>query len=144
MPTNQYEARRQKTKMKLTEALNRLINRLPNNPKLQQQLRQGGYRLNISTLALEAGISRNAIHTNHKEFIEDLRTIQRRSKNMPQTLKTPNDKIAELRGIRRTESAKHEHEKRLLVTENASLVARIRRTEKLLAETKRKLDKITG
>lgn len=142
MPSNQYEARRQITKMKLTEALGRLMNRPPSNPKLEKKLQQGGYQLSISALAPEAGISRNAINTNHKEIIEDLRTIQRHSKNMPQTLKTPNDKIPGLRGLLRTESAKHEHEKRLLVTENASLVVRIRQTEKRLAETRRKLDQL--
>ena len=135
--TNQYEALLQKTKKKLGQALERLESGMPSNPKLQQD----GYRLNVTDLALEAGIRRNAIYTNHREFLAELKKAQRRSKNMPQTLTTPNDKIAELREILRTTRAEHKTEKQQLVTENASLLLRIHRTEKELAATKRKLNK---
>ena len=132
--TDQYEARRQKTRRKLIEGLERLRKRTPNHPKLQQD----GYRLNVSTLELESGVSRNAMYTNHQYILEDLEKLQRRSKTMPETLKTPSDKIAELRELLRVTIA----EKRLLATENASLLVRIQRAEKRLAETKRKLDKL--
>ena len=136
--TNQYEALRQKTKKKLCQALERLETGIPNNADLQQN----GYRLNVSDLAKEAGIRRNSIYTNHREFLAKLKKAQRRSKNMPQTLTTPNDKIAELREILRTIRAEHKTEKQQLVTENASLLLRIHRTEKELAATKRKLNKL--
>ena len=135
---NQYEARLQNTRSRLREALERLGQGRPHHPKLQLN----GYKLNVSTLALESGISRTPIYKNHQDIIEDLKKLQARSRTIPQTLNTPHDKINELRKILRETITEHESEKRQMVTENALLLLALDKAEKQLDRMKRKLRKL--
>lgn len=113
---SRYEARRAETEDKLREALARLERRVPTHPELKGR----AYRLNVSTLALEAGVSRNAIYDNHKWVLEDLRRAGERQEGMPERIVTANDKIAELKKHLRN----RESEIRQLATQNASLLQR--------------------
>ncbi len=64
-----YEERRRRTRNKLRAALERLVAGRPIDPTL----RKIRYRLTVSTLAREASVGRNAIYTNHRALIEELR-----------------------------------------------------------------------
>lgn len=64
-----YEERLQLTRNKLRAALERLVAGRP----VDMTLRKSRYRLTVSTLAREAGVGRNAIYTNHRPIIEELR-----------------------------------------------------------------------
>ena len=129
-----YGARLRKTEKALREALERLVKGIPTHPKLKD----AGYRLNVSTLALEARVSRNAIYTNHKGIAEDLKAAQRRSKRMPKTIENVDDKVRELRAIIREQ----ELEKRKLATENALLIHRLHQKDEEIATLKAKQDKL--
>jgi hypothetical protein len=64
-----YEERRLRTRNKLRAALERLVAGRPIDPTL----RKIRYRLTVSTLAREASVGRNAIYTNHRALVEELR-----------------------------------------------------------------------
>jgi hypothetical protein len=69
-----HEERLRRTQNKLHAALERLIAGRPIDPTL----RKIRYRLTVSALAREASAGRNAIYTNHRAIIEELRqaTVQ--------------------------------------------------------------------
>jgi hypothetical protein len=64
-----HEKRLRNTDRKLREALERLVKGLPTHPDLQKR----SYRLTVATLAREARVGRNAIYTNHRSMIDELR-----------------------------------------------------------------------
>ena len=120
--TNQYEALKQATKQKLWQALARLKEGKPDNPELQRQ----GYRLDVNSLAKEAGVSRNAIYTNHRELLEELREAKQRSRVMPKSQNTAEKEIAKLWKI--IKALKNRIQQ--LATNNALLLCRIQQTER--------------
>jgi AcrR family transcriptional regulator len=65
---NQYEQRLRETRRNLQDALQRLIADQSKHPNSQK----GHERFTIAALAREAGISRNAIYTNHRELLDEL------------------------------------------------------------------------
>jgi hypothetical protein len=67
--TGPYEERLQRTRNKLRGALERLVAGRP----IDLTLRKIRYRLTVSTLAREASVGRNAIYTNHRPIIDELR-----------------------------------------------------------------------
>ena len=117
-PPNPYEKRREATDRKLRAALERLIEQRPAHPALQN-----GYRLEVATLAREAGVGRNAIYTNHRSIINALKLAAAR----PQlkTAESLEEKVIELRAVIREMQA---NERRLL-THNAALLRRATRAE---------------
>ena len=128
--TNRYLAKRNATETRLRHALERLVKGMPTHP----DLRSRRYRLTVSTLAKEAGTSRNAIYSNHRGMLADIEAAKRRSVTVPETLESADDKITELRAIIRG----HESDIRQLATENATLVLRAQTAEERLAECMRK------
>ncbi|WP_269274629.1 hypothetical protein [Sinorhizobium psoraleae] len=76
-----HEKRLRNTDRKLREALERLVKGLPTHPDLQKR----SYRLTIATLAREARVGRNAIYTNHRSMIDELRRASDR-KIVPEKL----------------------------------------------------------
>lgn len=116
--TSQYEKRRDATEEILRQALERLKKGNPTHPQFQQRR----YRLNVSTLAKEAGTSRNVIYDNHRGVLKDLRAAaERRSKVTSERVATADDKIAKLQKI----ICELKRMVRQLATNNAVLQARV-------------------
>lgn len=112
-PPNPYEKRRAATDRKLRAALERLIEQRPSHPALQN-----GYRLEVTTLAREAGVGRNAIYTNHRSVIDALKLAAARPQ--PNAAESLEEKVIELRAVIREMQV---NERRLL-TQNAVLLQR--------------------
>ena len=110
---NPYEKRRAATDRKLRAALERLIEQRPSHHALQN-----GYRLEIATLAREAGVGRNAIYTNHRSIIDALKLAAARPQ--PKAAESLEEKVIELRAVIREMQV---NERRLL-THNAALLQR--------------------
>ena len=122
--TNQYERRKARTKRELREALARLQARTP----LNDAVRRRKWKLDVKTLAEEAGMSRNTIYQNHPEIIEELRTAQGR-RNGSGTNSANSETMRLKQRLREIEQ-----EQRLLVTQNAELLARAQQAENELKE----------
>jgi hypothetical protein len=116
LPLTPYEKRLCNTNRKLREALERLVKGLPTHPDLQKR----PYRLTVATLAREARVGRNAIYTNHRTVIEDLRRADRH-RVVPDKLTKWEDKLAQQRSLLQVLQI----EERRLVTENAALLKRV-------------------
>ncbi|WP_026002414.1 hypothetical protein [Sphingobium xenophagum] len=112
-PPNPYEKRRAGTDRKLRAALERLIEQRPSHPVLQN-----GYRLEVATLAREAGVGRNAIYTNHRSVIDALKLAAARAH--PKAAESLEEKVVELRAVIREMQANE----RKLLTQNAALLQR--------------------
>ena len=123
-PTNQYERRKAKTKRRLREAMERLQAGKPTSAAVRGRK----WKLDVKSVAQEAGISRNAIYQNHPEIVEELRTA--RTQGARARAKSEHDERKRLR--QQLEDA--EREQALLVTENAKLLARTLQAEKELKE----------
>ncbi len=123
-----YEKRIRSTDRKLREALERLVKGLPTHPVLQKR----SYRLTVTTLAHEARVGRNAIYTNHRAMIEELRKAERQ-RIVPDKLAAWEDKFAQQRSLIQILQL----EERRLVTENAVLLKRILEAEDEAARHKR-------
>jgi hypothetical protein len=115
-----HEKRLRNTDRKLREALERLVKGMPTHPDLQKR----SYRLTIATLAHEARVGRNAIYTNHRSMIDELRRASDR-KIVPEKLAAWEDKLAQQRSLIQVLQV----EERRLVTENAGLLKRILEAE---------------
>ncbi|HDA6464913.1 TPA: hypothetical protein O5T86_002860 [Staphylococcus aureus] len=115
-----HEKRLRNTECKLREALARLVKGLPTHPSLEKR----SYRLTVATLAREARIGRNAIYTNHRAMIDELRRASDR-KVVPEKLAAWEDKLAQQRSLIQVLRV----EERRLVTENAVLLKRILEAE---------------
>lgn len=120
--SNQYQAAKERTKNKLEQALERLVKGMPSNNVVKRR----GSRLNLSSLALEAGVSRPGIYANHREFVDRLKEAKHSSKIMPKTIITADDKIDELRAKIRILECKIQQ----LATNNALLLDRIQTAER--------------
>lgn len=114
------EKRLRNTDRRLRDALERLVKGLPTHPELQKR----SYRLTVATLAREARVGRNAIYTNHRPIIEELRRASDR-KVVPEKLAAWEDKLAQQRVLIQVLQI----EERRLVTENAVLLKRILEAE---------------
>jgi hypothetical protein len=123
-----YEKRLCDTDQKLRDALERLVKGLPTHPALQKH----AYRLDVTTLAREARVGRNAIYTNHQSIIEELRHANQK-KVIPDKLAAWEDKIAQQRSLIHIMQI----EERRLVTENAILLKRALEAEEEAARQKR-------
>ena len=121
--TDQYAERKAGTKRKLREALARLRAGAPLNPAVQARR----WRLDVRTLAQEAGVSRNAIYQNHADVIEELRRAT--SASADDTKQADSEKERLQKALREAEQ-----NERLLVTNNAELLARALRAETDLRE----------
>jgi hypothetical protein len=128
LPLSPYEKRLRNTDRKLREALERLVKGLPTHPALQKH----PYRLTVTTLAREARIGRNAIYTNHRPMIDELRRADRQ-RIVPDKLVVWEDKLAQQRTLIQVLQL----EERRLVTENAVLLKRILAAEAEAAKQKR-------
>lgn len=115
-PLSSYEKRRDTTNRKLREALERLVKGLPTHPALQKR----PYRLTVTVLALEARVGRNAIYTNHRAMIEELRRADQR-RVVPDKLAAWEDKLAQQRSLIQVLRL----EEQRLITENAVLLKRL-------------------
>jgi len=127
-PLTSHEKRLRNTDRKLRDALERLVKGLPTHPDLQKR----SYRLTITTLAREARVGRNAIYTNHRSMIEELRRARDR-RVVPEKLVVWEDKLAQQRDLIRVLQI----EKRRLVTENAVLLKRTLEAEAEVERQKR-------
>ena len=101
------------THRRLSNALERLIEGRLNDPALQKTQN----RFTVATLAREAGVGRNAIYTNHRDLLEELR--QAALKVSPKAAQRE-DKLVE-QGIA-IEALKLNE--RRMITENAVLLKR--------------------
>ena len=110
---SQYDKRLNDTHRRLRNALERLIARHSTDPKLQKTQ----FRFTVATLAREAGVGRNAIYTNHRVLLGELREAA--SKASPKTAERE-DKLV---GQRATIEAMKLNERRI-ITENAVLLKR--------------------
>lgn len=122
------EKRLRNTDRKLREALERLVKGLPTHPDLQKR----SYRLTVATLAREARVGRNAIYTNHRSMIDELRRASDR-KIVPEKLAAWEDKLAQQRALIQVLQI----EERRMVTENAVLLKRILEAETEVERQKR-------
>lgn len=111
-----HERRLRNTDRKLRDALERLVKGMPAHPDLQKR----SYRLTVATLAREARVGRNAIYTNHRSMINELRCASDR-KIVPEKLEAWEDKLAQQRTLIQVLQI----EERRLVTENAVLLKRV-------------------
>ena len=131
---NQYEQRKTRTNERLHAALARLLAGTPQNPALQTQR----WKLNVTTLAIEAGISRNTIYQNHPDVLEALQNA-RTARNPKGAAGGPSNELRALkRALRQAERDQDD-----LITENAKLLARALDAERELAELRihhRRLD----
>ena len=122
---NRYEHRKANTGQQLREALERLRAGTPRSPTVGQRQ----WKLDVKTLADEAGVSRSTIYQNHREVLDELRNIgtTQRTNTAAQSAKK---KIQELN------LALHEVQtnQRTLITENAALLARALKAERKLKE----------
>ena len=89
-----HEKRLRNTDRKLRDALERLVKGLPTHPDLQKR----SYRLTVATLAREARVGRNAIYTNHRSMIDELRRASDR-RIVPEKLAAWEDKLAQQRAL---------------------------------------------
>ena len=125
---NRYEKRRQETDRKLRGALDRMVNGTPGDASLRERTHQ----LNVTSLAREAGVARNAIYTNHRAMIDALRQAAQQ-RVVPSKLESWEDKLAQQRaviGVLKTEQ-------RRLATENAALLKRATDAEAEVAQHRR-------
>lgn len=122
-----HEKRLRNTNRKLREALERLVKGIPTHPDLQKR----SYRLTVATLAREAHVGRNAIYTNHRSMIDELRRASDR-KIVPEKLAAWEDKLAQQRALIQVLQI----EERRRVTENAVLLKRILEAEAEVARQK--------
>ena len=127
---DQYKARWQATEKRLRESMECLVKGFPTHPDHQRR----SYRLNVSVLAREAGVSRNAIYSNHREVLADLSAAEQRRNAAPKDPGTADSKIADLRAM------VDERDRRIqqLVTNNASLLTRALTAEQALTERRLK------
>ncbi|MCD1637084.1 hypothetical protein K7H91_25430, partial [Martelella mediterranea] len=95
-------------------------------------LQKRSYRLTIATLAREARVGRNAIYTNHRSMIDELRRASDR-KIVPEKLAAWEDKLAQQRALIQVLQI----EERRMVTENAVLLKRILDAEAEVERQKR-------
>jgi hypothetical protein len=112
--TGPYDERLLRTRNKLRAALERLVAGRP----IDLTLRKSRYRLTVSTLAREARVGRNAIYTNHRPIIEDLR--QATLQNSQSSRGNVTNKIDQQRVTIDTMKAAE----RQMITENAVLLKR--------------------
>jgi hypothetical protein len=110
---SQYDKRLGDTHRRLSDALERLINGRSNDPALQKTQN----RFTVATLAREAGVGRNAIYTNHRALLEELR--QAALKVSPKAAQRE-DKLVEQRMTIETLKLNE----RRMITENAVLLKR--------------------
>jgi hypothetical protein len=110
---SQYDKRLGDTHRRLSNALERLITGRLKDPALQQTQN----RFTVATLAREAGVGRNAIYSNHRDLLEELR--QAALKVSPKAAQRE-DKLVEQR---MTIEALKLNERRM-ITENAVLLKR--------------------
>ncbi len=115
-----HEKRLRNTDRKLRDALERLVKGIPTHPDMKKR----SYRLTVATLACEARVGRNAIYTNHRPMIDELRRANDR-KIVPEKLAAWEDKLAQQRSLIQVLQI----EERRLVTENAVLLKRILEAE---------------
>lgn len=111
--SSQGDKRVSDTHRRLRNALERLIAGHSKDPKLQNTR----YRFTVATLAREAGVGRNAIYTNHRALLDQLR--QSASKTSPKAAERE-DKLVEQRAM--IEGLKLNE--RRMITENAVLLKR--------------------
>lgn len=115
------------TDRKLREALERLVKGLPTHPDLQKR----SYRLTIATLAREARVGLNAIYTNHRSMIDELRRASDR-KIVREKLAAWEDKLALQRALIQVLQIEDRR-----MTENAVLPKRILEAETEVERKKR-------
>lgn len=134
-PTNQYDQRKAATKRRLREAIERLRAAKPQS----SAVRARKWKLDVKTVAQEAGVSRNAIYTNHAEIVEELREART---GLGARIGA-NASNSEARRLKRA-LQEAEYELGLLVTQNAELLARATRAEKELKELRAHHHRLSG
>ena len=134
-PTNQYERRKADTKRRLREALERLLAGRPQS----LDVRERKWKLDVKTLAQEAGVSRNAIYQNHREIIDGLQAA-RRALGAKTGAGASNSKTTRLqRALKQCD-----HERRVLATQYAEVLARALFAEKELKELRSHYHRLRG
>ena len=124
-PQDQYQRRKAVTRQLLRDAFARLRAGKPRSPALQVR----GVKLNVTTLAKEAGISRNAIYTNHAEILDELRELSGALGAKDETSSTKGE-LGQLKQALR----QAEEKQRQLATYCAELLARSLQAERELKE----------
>jgi hypothetical protein len=125
------------------DALERLIDNKPRNPKLRRKAKLGLLKINISTVALEAGRSRTAIGTEGTKYPDVRARILAHMQPIVE-INTSADVIRTLR----IKNADLQRENNKLWTENANLIREIavkatamQRMKKISERYKKKLEK---
>ena len=126
-PANQYDRRKAETKRRLREAMERLRSGNPTSDAVTARK----WKLDVKSVAQEAGISRNAIYQNHPEIVEELRAARR--EGAKGRAEAENNEGRHLKRLLE-EAAR---EQKLLARENAELLARALHAEKQLKELRK-------
>ena len=134
-PTNPYERRKADTKRRLREAIERLLAGKPQNP----DVRGRRWKLDVKTVAQEAGVSRNAIYQNHPEIIDEVQAA-RRAPGANAGASIRNSKMRRLKQALK----QCDHERRVLATQNAELLSRAQFAEKQLKELRAHHRRLSG
>lgn len=141
-PTNQYERRKADTRRRLCEAVERLRAGTPQNP----DVRGRKWKLDVKTVAQEAGVSRNAIYQDHREILDGVRAA-RTARGAKAGADGSNSEVRRLK--RELRQAKHElrqaeHQTRVLVTQKAELHTQARLAQKQLKEPRAHYRRLHG
>ena len=132
--SDQYQRRKAETRQRLRDAMERLK---AGNPQ-SARVRGRKWKLDVKTVAEEAGVSRNAIYQNHSEIIEELRNAGEASPAGRQASHT-----AEVKRLKQAlQRAGEEHQ--LLARDNAELLARALHAERELNELRSHQQRLSG
>jgi hypothetical protein len=118
------------------EALERLKLGTPRNTKLQEALTTGkGYTISPSTVALEAGKSRNPLYTTHKDVLERIAISAIPATAPARTIKRVGSKQDRMKELLETIEVL-KAEKAMLATQNLALLVRAAKAEEKLNESR--------
>lgn len=121
------------------DALERLVNNAPTHPKLKAKSMKGALKINVSTVALEAGRSRTSIATQDCKFPDIRARIIEHMK--------PVEKANNLTDVINTLRSKHRDihiENKKLWSENANLIREVSHLRKQLDRAQKALKRATN
>jgi hypothetical protein len=126
------------------EALERLIRREPRSPALEAAARAGkGYAINPTTVAMEAGKSRNPLYSTHKAILAEIeiagQPIGLKRRRAPR-LESAKGKLSAMRDEIRI----LKEEKAKLATQNLGLLLRLREADQNTENLERTNARLVG
>lgn len=135
VPPEVYEAKLNDTRHRLEAALNRLIQQTPSHPAHQAK----PYRITPAAVAREAGVSRNALYTNHRPILARIEALQKRQTTAAK-IASWQDKIEQ----QRETLQQLKLDKRQLASANHALFERLQDAESKIRTLEKKLRALTA